>query len=467
MRSTGVETLPLKGLRVVDLSRVFAMPYAAAFLADLGAEVIKVEGCGFLAADTRLGGPFGGPWADDVPGDLHWERNGVFHVLNRGKRSVTLDLNQTDGLDALKKLIATSDVVVENFTPRVMRKFGLDYPNMRELRADIIMLSNTGYGHSGPFSHYGAMAASLEPTHGCGAFIGYEGGAPNKIGNSYTDFLASWTALYSVMAALLYRKRTGNGLWIDLAMYQVGTAFMGEGLLDYAFNGRISRRMGNRHEFHAPHNTYACRGEDRWVTIAVTDEEQWRALCEVMKAPALAHDQRFASSLARVKNVDALDEIVNAWTSPLDHYDVAHRLQAAGVPAGPVLDARDLFTDPHLAVRKFFDPVQHPPETGVGCRPQLGRPWRFSAFEVPTPAPGPRLGEANEEVLGGLLGLNETQLAAMAGAGVIGSEPAAALVPKPVPVAQQLRLGRLVELDRLYRQRLQVDDESAEHEPEV
>jgi crotonobetainyl-CoA:carnitine CoA-transferase CaiB-like acyl-CoA transferase len=180
MRSTGVETLPLKGLRVVDLSRVFAMPYAAAFLADLGAEVIKVEGCGFLAADTRLGGPFGGPWADDVPGDLHWERNGVFHVLNRGKRSVTLDLNQTDGLDALKKLIATSDVVVENFTPRVMRKFGLDYPNMRELRADIIMLSNTGYGHSGPFSHYGAMAASLEPTHGCGAFIGYEGAKQNR-----------------------------------------------------------------------------------------------------------------------------------------------------------------------------------------------------------------------------------------------------------------------------------------------
>ena len=140
-------------------------------------------------------GPFGGPWPDDVPGELHWERNGVFHVLNRGKRSVTLDLNPPAGLEALKKLLATSDVVIENFTPRVMRKFGLDYPNIQKIRSDIIMVSNTGYGHTGPFSNYGAMAASLEPTHGCGAFIGYEGGPPNKIANSYTDFLASWTAL--------------------------------------------------------------------------------------------------------------------------------------------------------------------------------------------------------------------------------------------------------------------------------
>lgn len=452
-----METLPLKGLRVIDLSRVFAMPFAAAFLADLGAEVIKVEGCGFLGADTRLGGPFGGPWADDVPGELHWERNGVFHVLNRGKRSLTLDLNQPAGLKALKKLIATGDIVIENFTPRVMRKFGLDYPNLRKLRSDIIMVSNTGYGHSGPFSSYGAMAASLEPTHGSGAYIGYEGGPPNKIGNSYTDFLASWTALYSVMAALLYRNRTGSGLWVDLAMYQVGAAVIGEGLLDYAFNGRVNRWMGNRHEAYAPHNTYPCSGNDRWVTIAVTDDLEWHALCRVMENPGLAEDPRFVDGLARVKHRDALDAIVAIWTAPLDHYEVAHRLQAAGVPAGPVLDARDLFTDPHLAARKFFDHIEHPPETGVGCRPQLGRPWRFSAFEVPTPPPGPRLGEANDYVLKELLGLGEAEVASMARQGIIGTVPIDAPVPIPVPVEEQLRLGRLVELDTRYRKRLRIE----------
>jgi crotonobetainyl-CoA:carnitine CoA-transferase CaiB-like acyl-CoA transferase len=433
------------------------MPYAAAFLADLGAEVIKIEGHRFLNADTRLGGPFGGPWPDDVPGELHWERNGVFHVLNRGKRSVTLDLNHSAGLDALKKLLAKSDVVIENFTPRVMRKFGLDYANLRRIRSDIIMLSNTGYGHTGPFSSYGAMAASLEPTHGSGAFIGYEDGPPNKISNSYTDFLASWTALYSLMAALLYRERTGNGLWIDLAMYQVGTAFMGEGLLDYAFNGRVQRRMGNRHEGHAPHNTYACRGHDRWVSIAVTDEHEWRALCDVIGRPELAADPRYADARARIDNREALDAIVAQWTSSRDPYDAAHTLQAAGIPAGPVLDARDVFSDPHLAARKFFDRVQHPPETGVGCRPQLGRPWRFSQFNVPTPPAGPRLGEANDYVLKDVLALSDTEIAAMADQGIIGSAPVGARVPNPVPAEEQLRLGRVVLLDREYRRRLGLD----------
>jgi crotonobetainyl-CoA:carnitine CoA-transferase CaiB-like acyl-CoA transferase len=452
-----VSDLPLKGLRVIDLSRVFAMPYAAAFMADLGAEVIKIEGCRFLGADTRLGGPFGGPWPDDVPGELHWERNGVFHVLNRGKRSLTLDLNQAAGVEALKKLLATSDVVIENFTPRVMRKFGLDYSNLRTIRPDIIMVSNTGYGHTGPFSSYGAMAASLEPTHGSGAFIGYEGGAPNKISNSYTDFLASWTALYSVMAALLYRARTGRGLWIDLAMYQVGAAFMGEGLLDYAFNGRTHRRMGNRHETYAPHNTYPCRGDDRWVTIAVTDEHEWKALCRVIGSPGLEDDPRFADAPSRVESRDALDAIVAQWTCMLDPYEAAHRLQAAGVPAGPVLDARDLFTDPHLAARKFFDHVQHPPETGVGQRPQLGRPWRFSAFKVPTPAAGPRLGEANDYVLKEVLGSSETEVAAMAAQEIIGSAPVGARMPNPVPAEEQLRLGRLAALDRDYRKRLGIE----------
>jgi crotonobetainyl-CoA:carnitine CoA-transferase CaiB-like acyl-CoA transferase len=449
--------LPLKGIRIVDLSRVFAMPYAAAFLADLGAEVIKIEGHRFLSADTRLGGPFGGPWADDVPGELHWERNGVFHVLNRGKRSVTFDLNHAAGVDALKKLLAKSDVVIENFTPRVMRKFGLDYPNVRTIRPDIIMLSNTGYGHTGPFSSYGAMAASLEPTHGSGAYIGYEDGAPNKISNSYTDFLASWTALYSLMAALLYRKRTGKGLWIDLAMYQVGTAFMGEGLLDCAFNGRVQHRTGNRHDDYAPHNTYPCSGTDRWVAIAVSDDREWQALCGVIGRPELAHDARFASAPARVDNGKALDAIIAQWTSSIEYYEAAHKLQAAGVPAGPVLDARDVFSDPHLDARKFFDRVQHPPETGVGARPQLGRPWRFSQFEVPTPAPGPRLGEANDYVLKEVLGLSDAEVSTMAEQAVIGSAPVGARVPNPVPAEEQLRLGRVVLLDREYRKRLGLD----------
>ncbi|MCS5657798.1 MAG: CoA transferase, partial [Dehalococcoidia bacterium] len=280
--------LPISGIRVVDLSRVFAMPYAGAYLADLGAEVIKIDCCQAQFIDTTR--TLNGPYPDNDPGELYWERAGTFQTLNRGKRSVTLDLRSESAIDILKRLVSVSDIVLENFTPRVMSRFGLDYANLRAVKPDLIMVSNTGYGHSGPYSNFGAMATALEPTHGTGAFMGYldpgpdgllaDGGVPNKMGNSYTDFLASWTAQLAVLASLIHRTRTGRGMWIDLAMYQVGASFIGEGILDFAFNGRRTRRMGNRHQTLSPHGCYPCSGADEWVTIAVRDDWDWRSFCE-------------------------------------------------------------------------------------------------------------------------------------------------------------------------------------------
>ena len=198
---TPTPPLPLAGIRVVDLSRVFAMPYCGAYLADLGAEVIKVDTHHNQFVDTTR--TLNGPYPDNEAGERYWEQGGTFHTLNRGKLSVTLDLRSAEALDVLKQLVSISDVVLENFTPRVMRRFGLDYPNLQAVRPDLIMVSNTGYGHSGPWRDFGAMATALEPTHGTGAFMGYRdvdaagqtssGTVPNKIANSYTDFLASWT----------------------------------------------------------------------------------------------------------------------------------------------------------------------------------------------------------------------------------------------------------------------------------
>ena len=245
-------SLPLEGIRVVDLSRVFAMPYCGAYLADLGAEVIKVDTHHNQFVDTTR--TLNGPYPDNDPGELYWERGGTFQTLNRGKISVTLDLRSDDALAVLRELVSISDVVLENFTPRVMRRFGLDYPNLKAVRPDLIMVSNTGYGHSGPWTNFGAMATALEPTHGTGAFMGYldvdadgrasPGTVPNKVANSYTDFLASWTAQLATLVSLIHRAKTGRGMWIDLAMYQVGVSFLGEGILDYAFNGRRTRRLG-------------------------------------------------------------------------------------------------------------------------------------------------------------------------------------------------------------------------------
>ena len=286
-------TSPLKNIRVVDLSRVFAMPYAGAYLADLGAEVIKVDTHHAQFMDTsRI---ITGPFPDNEPGDLWWERGGTFQTLNRGKRSLTLDLRSEAAQAILKELVRVSDIVLENFTPRVMARFGLDYSSLRSVKPDLIMVSNTGYGHSGPWSNFGAMASALEPVQGTGAFMGYlekneqdrlaPGQVPNKMGNSYTDFLATWTGVSGILAALLHRARTGRGMWIDLAMYQVGVSFVGEGLLDFAFNGRRTRRIGNRHPAMAPHGCYPCRGTDEWVTLAVRDDEDWRALCRMYWRP--------------------------------------------------------------------------------------------------------------------------------------------------------------------------------------
>ena len=455
-------SLPLEGIRVVDLSRVFAMPYCGAYLADLGAEVIKVDTHHNQFVDTTR--TLNGPYPDNEPGELYWERGGTFHTLNRSKLSVTLDLRSAEALEALRRLVAVSDVVLENFTPRVMRRFGLDYPNLKAVRPDLIMVSNTGYGHSGPWTDFGAMATALEPTHGTGAFMGYldvdaagrtsPGTVPNKIANSYTDFLASWTAQLAVLACLFNRARTGRGMWIDLAMYQVGTSFLGEGLLDFAFNGRRVRRMGNRHETMSPHGCYPCQGNDQWAVIAVRDDADWRAFCGALGMPELADDPRFADPLTRHRNQDELDAIVSEWTAARSKYQVMNLLQDAGVPAGPVLDGRDLLNDPHFLGRGYFEAVEHPPQTGLGRREYLGRGWRMSANDVRIRKSAPLLGEDNEYALSHLLGLSESEIAELASADAVGHRLAGAQTPSAVPLDRQVELGWTVDYDEEYQRRL-------------
>ena len=453
--------LPLEGIRVVDLSRVFAMPYCGAYLADLGAEVIKVDTHHNQFVDTTR--TLNGPYPDNDPGELYWERGGTFQTLNHGKISVTLDLRSDDALEVLRELVSVSDVVLENFTPRVMRRFGLDYPNLKAVRPDLIMVSNTGYGHSGPWTNFGAMATALEPTHGTGAFMGYldvdadgrtsSGTVPNKIANSYTDFLASWTAQLAVLASLIHRAKTGQGMWIDLAMYQVGVSFLGEGILDFAFNGRRARRLGNRHETLSPHGCYPCQGNDQWAVLAVRDDADWRAFCNAIDRPELASDPRFADPVTRHGNQDDLDAVIAQWTSARTKYEVMTILQNAGVPAGPVLDGRDMLSDPHFRDRGYFEPVEHSPETGLGRREYLSRGWRMSGSDVRIRKPAPMLGEDNGHVLSDLLGLTDSRITALKAAEAIGQTLAGARIPASVPLDRQVELGWTVDYDDDYRSR--------------
>ena len=288
----GTGRLPLEGIRVLDSTYVFALPYAGGLLADMGAEVIKVEGPGRPDV-TRTGGYFG-VFAENDPGEDWWNRPSTYNLIHRGKQSITLDMTDERGRELFRELVMVSDVVMENFTPRVMRSWGLDYPNLRKLRPDVILVSNTGYGHGGgPYSSYPAQATTQEATHGHCWVTGYVDGGPAKAGASFVDFLSTWTALFAIGAALRYRARTGLGQWVDMGMYQSGVMFLSEYILDAIANGREGGRIGNRHPWRAPQGCYPAAGDDQWITLSVGDDGQWRSLCRVMGQPELASDPRF------------------------------------------------------------------------------------------------------------------------------------------------------------------------------
>lgn len=460
--------LPLEGIRVLDSTYVFALPYAGGLLADMGAEVIKVEGPGRPDV-TRTGG-YSGVFAENDLGEDWWNRPSTYNLIHRGKQSLTLDLTDARGRDLFRDLVKISDVVMENFTPRVMRNWGLDYPNLRRLRPDVILVSNTGYGHGdGPYSGYPAQATTQEATHGHCWVTGYApgGGAgagsdlasdwdnsPAKAGASFVDFLSTWTALFAIGAALRYRGRTGLGQWVDIGMYQAGVMFLSEYVLDAAVNGRDGGRIGNRHPWRAPQGCYPAAGPDRWVTLSVGDDAQWRAMCQVMGRPELAADGRFATIAARRENHDALDEIIAGWTAGRDRYDAMHALQGAGIPAGPVLTGRDVHYDPHFRSRNFLERVKYPPERNLGERPFIGRPYKFSKSPLLIQGPSPAFGQHNAAALQGLLGVPEAEYRRLAEDGVIATVPTTG-EPSPVtPPAEALERGVIAGWDADYRERL-------------
>ena len=278
---------------------------------------------------------------------------------------MTLDLRSEDAVALLKRLVALSDVVLENFTPRVMRRFGLDYPSLKALKPDLIMVSNTGYGHSGPWSNYGAMAAALEPTHGTGAFMGYmeaepegrllDGGIPNKVANSYTDFLASITAQFAVLAALIHRKTTGRGVcgWIWLCTRSAFRSLVRGCWISPSTDAALGAWVTATNTCR-PTAATPARERTSGVTIAVRDDEDWSSFCQAIEQPSLADDPRFVDPFVRYGNQESLDAIITDWTSQRTPYQVMETLQAKGVPAGAVLNAGELLRDPHFRARGFF-----------------------------------------------------------------------------------------------------------------
>lgn len=383
---------PLEGVRVVDFTWVWAGPFGAMQLAHLGAEVIKVESGLRLDLGRRL--PFYPTGMEPSP-----DRCAYFNQWHQGKKSVTLNFGRPEAIEIARDIIRTSDVVIDNFAAGVMERLGLGYEDLRKLKPDIVMASICGFGHTGPAANYTGYGPAIAMISGECSLTGYPGSPPQEVGIAYGDPNGGWHAAAAVCAALVARRRTGKGQYIDLSLWEAMSALVPEGWMAYAMNGVQLPRIGNRDTLMAPHNCYPSAGDDEWVTIACTDDREWRALAQEIGRPELADDPRFRNQTARKANEDALDAIVAEWTRARTKWEATETLQRAGIAAFPTMTPKDLDEDPHLRARDFFSRLPHPE---VGVRAHLGIPWRTARGPNGVQAPAPLLGAHTEEILRGL-----------------------------------------------------------------
>ncbi len=408
-----MERLPLRGLRVLDLTRVWAGPYATRLLADMGAEVIKVEAPGAWDMMRALSLP------DDTPGH-DYNKSSYFNHYNRNKYGCAIDFGRPKGRELALRLVALSDVVIENHRSDVLQQLGLTYETMREAKPSIILISMPSHGLWGPEAHYVAYGTHIEQLGGLPSLSGYPDGPPQRSGISYGDPMAGTLAAAATIAALLYRRWTGLGQHIEAAQWESFLSYVGEFFLGYSMTGVLPPRRGNRHTSMAPHGAYRCRGEDSWIAIAVGSDDEFGALCRVIGQPELASDGRFADVVSRHRHQDELDAIISVWTHERGHREAAAELQAAGVAAAPVLTVPEMMADPHLADRSFWEEVTH---REAGTWTMDGPAWRFSLSPAHVRLPAPCFAEHNDYVFRDLLGLSEEEVAELEREGVTAREP--------------------------------------------
>ncbi|MFC2058479.1 CaiB/BaiF CoA transferase family protein [Chloroflexota bacterium] len=402
--------LPLEGIRICDLSTWWSGPLCTAYLGGLGAEVIKVE---------SIQRPDGYRFGLTVF-DQWWEANGAWNSINMNKYAITLDLNNPKGVELFKKLVGVSDVIVENYTPRVMEAFGLTYPVLKEITPDIIMLSMPAYGLTGPWRDYAGFAFAFEQASGLAYLTGYADGTPQNLGGA-ADPIAGMHAALAILAALEYRRRTGEGQHIEMSQAETLTCLLGQAVMDYSMNERVWERMGNRDPAMAPHGVYRCKGMDKWVAISISSDAEWKSFCQIIGNPQLAQDERFAVIIDRFRNQDELDKLVESWTIQHDQYEAMDILQRAGIAAGAVIVPHDANDEPHFKKREFFQELTR---DVVGTQPYPKSPIRLSKTPVMM-RPSPKLGEHNDYVLGTILGLSKYAIKELKKEQIIGTVPLA------------------------------------------
>ena len=390
--STGKRGGPLQGVRVVELTKVWAGPYVGKLLAQLGAEVIRIESRGSLDV-TRT---YGVKDIDDAPG---------FQSVNAQKLSVQIDMKTEAGIRLILDLLAKSDIVVENLRPGAVKRLGLGYDAVKAINPKIVFVSMGMYGNTGPLSYQTGYAPCFAALGGLSLLVGPEGAsAPTGMNVRYADSTFGAFAAYAAVVALAHQRRTGEGQFVDVSAVESMTSMIGDVVMDHALTGTVHRWDGNRHPGMAPHGAYPCR-DGGWISIAVASDAAWRAFSETIGAPALASDPRFRTLADRQAHLQALDARVAEWTAQQDADEATAVLQKAGVAAAKSQNSVELVADGHLWSRGFFQEVA---DRAGRTKSTTGPAWTMSRPARVTDA-APRLGEHNAYVLGTILGLSDAE----------------------------------------------------------
>ena len=403
---------PLAHVKVLDLSRILAGPWAGQILADLGADVIKVERPG-AGDDTRGWGP---PFLKDRSG-AETKEAGYYLSVNRGKRSVTVSIDKPEGQRIVRALAARADIVLENYKVGTLARFGLGYEDLKAVNPKLIYCSVTGFGQTGPRRDQAAYDFMIQAMGGMMSVTGERddkpGGGPQKVGIPIVDLMTGMYAAVAVLAALARREVSGAGEYIDIGMLDVQVATLANQAMNFLVSGKAPRRTGNAHPNIQPQDVFACR--DGQIALAVGNDSQFAKLCEVLGQPALARDERFAKNASRVRNLAVLHPLVAAILKARDRSHWVAALDAAGVPAGPINAIPEVFQDPQVKHRRMLVEVAHPLS---GTVPQVASPMRFTAAPLMHDRAPPLLGEHSVEILRDL-GIGDAEIEQLKKSGVV------------------------------------------------
>lgn len=386
----------LKGIRVADFSWIWAGPYAASLLAYMGAEVIKIESRSRID-QTRKGTIMD---TDNFDG-LNYSP--TFNNANLNKKGVSLDISTPEGAAIAREIVSECDIVISNMRPGKMEKLGLGYEDLKKVKPDLIMIESSGFGCTGPYRSYAGFAPIFASFGGLAYVTGYEDGEPNVM-SGVQDLRVGTLSAFITLAALVHRQKTGEGQYIDLSSSECMSTLIGPELMEYTMNSRNAARVGNQDTIMAPHNVYRCKGNDKWISIAVGTDEEWKALCAEMGDPGWCRKPKYEDSFGRHANRREIDKRIGEWTVNFEHVELMKKLQAAGVAAMPSFDAEEILRNPHSKARGLFVTVDHPK---IGPQVVMGPAWRFSETPAKVTKAGPLMGENNEEIFRDRLKMSE------------------------------------------------------------